>query len=189
MPTITFSRADIFGPSTSVAVYPAAAARDGAPPIGSSIASASTDSAGAFTITNAGILQGVPYAAYALINGEHRYLRVRSTLDVTDRGVAVGTATLNGTTALTSVVASSGAFAIGQRISGAGIPPGTRLFSGSGANWTMTGAATASGAGVAIAADGARAPVVVLGAAPTPQTISTTWQAKVRQRRAAAGTS
>jgi hypothetical protein len=71
-----------------VAIYPLAQqnlspSRAGAAPIGSTaIASASVDAAGLLTVTNAGILQGVDYVAYALVAGEHRYVRCRSTLDV-----------------------------------------------------------------------------------------------------------
>lgn len=45
-------------------------------------ASAAVDAAGLLTVTNAGILQGIDYVAYALVGGVHRYVRCRSTLDV-----------------------------------------------------------------------------------------------------------
>jgi hypothetical protein len=68
--------------------------------------------------------------AYAAVSGEHRYAQVRSTLDVQDTGTAVGTGTTaSGSPVIANLVASSGAFAQGQRISTAtalaAIPAGT----------------------------------------------------------------
>jgi hypothetical protein len=42
---------------------------------------------------------------------------------------------------------------------------------------------------VAVAAEGARVAAAGLGSATVPQTIATTWQSRVLQRRVAAGTS
>jgi hypothetical protein len=134
MPTVTL-RSDAFPVGTTVGVYPAGAQRVGqdppGPPTAAAIASAAVDAAGLLTVTNAGILQGVDYVASAQVGGVWRYVKVRSTLDVTDTGSAVGTGTTTATsTQVTSPVASSGAFAVGQRIStvAAGvIPPGTYI--------------------------------------------------------------
>lgn len=189
MATINLTRPDIFVPGVTVGAYPVGAFVGGGVPTGSAITTAVVDAAGLAALTSGSLIAGTTYECGALVGSVWRTVRARSTADAHDRGTATGTATLNGTTALASVVATTGAFAIGQRVSGPGIPPGTRLFSGSGASWVMTAAATASGAGVAITADGARAPVVNLGAAATPVTANTTWAARVRQRRAAAGTS
>lgn len=187
MPTVTLAPHKHYPVGTTVGIYPPGSANPGAPPTAPAIASAATDAAGLLTVTNAGILQGVTYVAYAAVNGEHRYISVRSTLDVTDRGTAVGTLTTNGTTALASVSVSSGALAVGQRIVGAGIPPGAYLVSGSGANWVMSAPATASASGVAFTADGATPAVANLGATAIPKNTST-WQAQVRQRRQIMGT-
>jgi hypothetical protein len=70
-------------------------------------------------------------------------------------GAATGTGTLNETTTVTSVVATSGAFLVGQLVTGpVGIAPGTRIaavsLTGPAATITLTKAATASGAGVAL---------------------------------------
>jgi hypothetical protein len=82
MPTVLLSRSDVFPVGQSVGIYPAASQQFGMAPVGAAaIASASVDAAGLLTVTNAGILQGVPYVAYALVGGVHRYVSVRSTLD------------------------------------------------------------------------------------------------------------
>ncbi|HSK38780.1 MAG TPA: hypothetical protein VK943_03345, partial [Arenibaculum sp.] len=70
-------------------------------------------------------------------------------------GAAAGTGTLNGTATVSAVVATSGAFLVGQKITGAGIPAGTRIVAanvGTGLNSTLTlsQAATASASGVAL---------------------------------------
>jgi hypothetical protein len=82
-------------------------------------------------VTNAGILQGADYVASAQVGGIWRYVKLRSTLDVTDTGSAAGTgSTTSSSAVVTSPVATSGAFAVGQRIStvAAGvIPPGTYI--------------------------------------------------------------
>jgi hypothetical protein len=117
MATVTLARSDAFPVGTTVGIYPAGAQRQGSstpqPPTASVIASAAVDAAGLLTVTNAGILQGVDYVAAAQVGGVWTYVRARSTLDVADRGSA-----------------TSGAFAVGQRIStvAAGIiPPGTLI--------------------------------------------------------------
>jgi hypothetical protein len=83
------------------------------------------------TVTNAGIVQGADYVASAQVGGIWRYVKLRSTLDVTDTGSAAGTGTTtSGSAVVTSPVATTGAYAVGQRIStvAAGvIPPGTYI--------------------------------------------------------------
>jgi hypothetical protein len=188
MATVSINRPDLFGASATVGIYPAAAMLPGHAPSGSALASGTTDSAGALSVTDAAIPSNTRLVAYAA--GTGNYCRCRSTLDVEDRGTAVGTAdTTSGSASLANVSASSGAFAQGQRISGPGIPAGTRLISGSGGSWVMSTAATASASGVAVAAEGARVAAAGLGSATVPQTIATTWQSRVLQRRVAAGTS
>jgi hypothetical protein len=135
MATVTLARSDAFPVGTTVGIYPAGAQRQGSstpqPPTASVIASAAVDAAGLLTVTNAGILQGVDYVAAAQVGGVWTYVRARSTLDVADRGSASGTGTTtNGSPVVTSPVATSGAFAVGQRLStvAAGIiPPGTLI--------------------------------------------------------------
>lgn len=193
MATVTIARSDLWPVGTTVGIYAAdAQSPEGGAPNGAAIASAAVDAAGLLTVTNGSLLSLTRYVAAASVGGTWRYARCRSTLDVTDLGRATGTATLNGTTALTSVVATTGAWAIGQRIVNApgsvGIPPGTFLVAGSGGSWTMSAAATASGAGVGIEGHGATVPVAVLGATAVTSPISR-WRARVMQRRSIAGTS
>jgi hypothetical protein len=134
MATVTL-RSDLFPVGTTVSIYPArrAAGRAGpsGPPTAQAIASAAVDAAGLLTVTNAGIVQGADYVASAQVNGVWRYVKLRSTLDVTDTGSAAGTGTTtSGSAVVTSPVATTGAFAVGQRIStvAAGvIPPGTYI--------------------------------------------------------------
>jgi hypothetical protein len=134
VPTVTL-RSDAFPVGTTVGIYPPGSQRAGVDPPqapnAAAIASAAVDAAGLLTVTNAGILQGVDYVAGAQVNSVWRYVRVRSTLDVTDAGTAAGTGTTTATSPqVTSPVATSGAFAVGQRIStvAAGvIPPGTYI--------------------------------------------------------------
>jgi hypothetical protein len=98
MPTVSINRSDLFPVGTVVGVYPASAQRRGqvpqGPPTASVIATGTVDAAGALSVTNAGILSYTDYVFYALVNGEHRYARCRSTLDAhgsTVRYKAVGT--------------------------------------------------------------------------------------------------
>lgn len=193
MPTVTLARSDLFPVGTSVGIFPAGAKQVGGPPTAAAIASGTVDAAGNLSVTNAGLLSYTPYVAYAAVGGEHRYAHLRSTLDFTDTARGVGTGdTASGQFTLLNVAAASGAFAIGQRITGPGIPPGTFLQSGSGASWVMTDKATATGSGVAIEGHGA-SPAVAggpggIGASLVTLNI-TRWKARVAQRRSAAGTS
>jgi hypothetical protein len=155
-----------------VSVRPFGSKRDGQAPCGAELASGTVDSGGALSITDSDIVSGTRFELYALVGSEHRYAAARSTLDIFDAGSAVGTGDTNSTTALSNVAATSGAFQIGQRITGPGIPSGTRLVSGSGASWVMSAAATATATGVALKADSAYV-----------------WQARLRRRRALIGTS
>jgi hypothetical protein len=187
--TVTLARSDVFPVGTTVGIYPGASFVDGQAPGSAVIASAAVDAAGLLTVTSGSIASLTPYIASASVNGVWRSLRVRSTLDVTDYGRATGTATTSsGSANLTSVSASTGVFAIGQRVTGPGIPAGTFLISGSGASWTMSDKATAS-ATVSIEAYGAQAGAAVLGATVIPSRINTRWRAQLLQRRATAGTS
>jgi hypothetical protein len=188
--TITAARSDVFPVGTSVGAYVAAAKNPGQAPGAPAIASASVAADGSLTITNAGIASLTPYVLAAQVNGTWQYIHARSTLDTFDRGTAVGTAdTTNGSASLANVTASSGAFAVGQRINGAGIPSGTRLISGSGAAWVMSATATATASTVPVVTDGGRAPAANLGATAIPSRASTPWQVQLRQRRSIAGTS
>lgn len=189
MATVTLARSDVFPVGTTVGIYPGNSINPGLAPGSALIASAAVDAAGLLTVTNAGILSLTPYIAAAQVNGTWQSLRVRSTLDVFDYGRATGTATTtNASAALTSVSAATGAFAIGQRVVGPGIPGGTFLIAGSGNAWTMSDKATAS-ATVSIEGHGAQAGAAVLGATVVPSRIATKWRAQLMQRRATAGTS
>jgi hypothetical protein len=93
---VTLSRSDLFPVGQSVGIYPGTARPqnvDG-PPTAAVIASGTVDAAGNLSVTNAGILSYTTYLAYASVGGEHRFARLRSTLDAhgsTTRYKAVGT--------------------------------------------------------------------------------------------------
>jgi hypothetical protein len=189
MATVTIARSDLFPVGTTVGIYPAGAF----PPanqVPSAPGAAAIAANGTLTVTDAGILSYTRYVAAANVGGTWVYARCRSTLDAFDYGRALGTGdTVSGSAALANVVATSGAFAVGQRISGPGIPGGTFLRAGSGAAWTMTAAATATGTTVALEGNGAQVPAANLGATVIPSRIRTGWQAQLAQRRSIAGTS
>jgi hypothetical protein len=190
MATVTLARSDVFPVGTTVGIYPGNSFVPGQAPGSAVIASAAVDAAGLLTVTNAGILSLTPYIASAQVGGVWQSLRVRSTLDVFDYGRAVGTwTTISGNVAVSSASLSSGALAVGQRIVSADFPAGVYVVSGSGTSWVLSDKATASGSGKAFEGHGAQAPAVNLGATAVPQTQNTRWAAKVRQRRAIAGTS
>jgi hypothetical protein len=194
MATVTIARSDLFPVGTTVGIYPAGAFppanQTPSAPGAAAIASAAVAANGTLTVTDAGILSYTRYVAAANVGGTWVYARCRSTLDAFDYGRALGTGdTASGSTALANVVATSGAFAVGQRISGPGIPGGTFLRAGSGAAWTMTAAATATGTTVALEGNGAQVPAANLGATVIPSRIRTGWQAQLAQRRSIAGTS
>jgi len=195
MATVTVNRSDLFPVGTSVGIYPPGSGRtyyDG-PPTAAVIQSATVDAAGLLTVTDAGIVAGKTYVAYAAVGGQHRQVSARSTLDKAITARATGTGdTTSGSAALANVSATTGAFAVGQRITGPGIPPGTYLIAGSGAAWTMSDKATASASTVALEGHGAAAPVAggAGGVGSTLQPLNiTNWRAKVMQRRSIAGTS
>jgi hypothetical protein len=194
MATITLARSDLFPVGTVVGIYP-----DGSMPPGTqassapgaaSIATGTVAADGTLTVTNASVASYTRYLAAASVASVWNYCRVRSTLDVFDYGRAVGTGdTVSGSAALANVVATTGAFAVGQRISGPGIPGGTFLIAGSGAAWTMSATATATGTTVALEGNGAQVPAANLGATAIPSRVRTGWAAQLRQRRQIAGTS
>jgi hypothetical protein len=194
MATVTIARSDLFPVGTTVGIYPGGAFPPAnqvpSAPGAAAIASAAVAANGTLTVTDAGILSYTRYVAAANVGGTWVYARCRSTLDAFDYGRALGTGdTVSGSAALANVVATSGAFAVGQRISGPGIPGGTFLRAGSGAAWTMTAAATATGTTVALEGNGAQVPAANLGATVIPSRIRTGWQAQLAQRRSIAGTS
>jgi L-aminopeptidase/D-esterase-like protein len=86
MATVTLNRSDLFPIGTSVGIYPAGARQSGQVPSSAAITSGTVDAAGLLSITNAGILSYTRYVAYALVNGEHRYAALRSTLDAQTSG-------------------------------------------------------------------------------------------------------
>lgn len=188
MASISVNRSDLFPPTTVVGVYPVGAQNPGNPPTAASITTGTVASDGSLSITNAGISSYTGYVVAAQVGGVWNYARVRSTLDISDTGTAAGTGnTTSGSASLSSVSATQGAFAVGQRITGPGIPAGTFLIGGSGASWTMSAKATATASGVALVAYGASAPVATVGGETRPAN-TTGWRGKVAQRRAAIGT-
>jgi hypothetical protein len=131
MATVTLRRSDLFPVGTTVGIYPRAARDVDSPPRAQVLASAAVDAAGLLTVTDPAIPSLTALLAYAQVGGVHTYVMVRSTLDITDTGSATGTGTTtNGSVVVTSPVATTGAYAIGQRISTAAvgvIPPGTYI--------------------------------------------------------------
>lgn len=173
MATVTLRRSDLFPVGTQVGIYPGGSDQPGAQPRAAELAHATVDSDGLLTVTDAAVGSGRALIAAASVGGEWRYARCRSTLDLQDIGSAVGTGdTVSGSTALANVSATSGTFQNGQRITGPGIPGGTTLVTGSGAAWVMSAKATATANTVALKADSAYV-----------------WQARLRRRRVALGTS
>lgn len=173
MPTAAISRSDLWPVGTVVGIYPAGAHNPGAAPTAAAIATGTVDAAGALSVTNAGILSGTSYLAYASVGGEHRYARVRSTLDTHDRGVFTATGdTTSGSATVSNASATVGTIQAGMRISGPGIPPGTEILNVSGGTLTLSDKATATAIGAALAGESAYA-----------------WRAKLRRRKIAIGTS
>ena len=78
MATVTLRRSDVFPVGTSVGIFPRNAIVPGRGAQGTAIASAAVDSDGLLTVTNAGIADYTPYAAYAQVGAEHRHLLERS---------------------------------------------------------------------------------------------------------------
>lgn len=73
---------------------------------------------------------------------------------------AVITATTATSTALTVSAVASGFVQIGQTVTGAGVPTGTTIASGSGTAWVLSAATTASASGVPMTLSGPAYPVV-----------------------------
>lgn len=189
MATLTLNRPDVFGPSQAVGVYPAEAFTWGQAPRAASVATGTTDTAGALSITSANILQGTLYAVAAQVGGQWVGLRAKSTLDVFDYGKATGTCnTTSGSAAIASVSVSSGALAVGQQFYAPGFENGAYINSGSGASWVVSSPATATATGVSFESHGGQVPAAVLGATAVPSRIRTPWQAQLRQRRQLMGT-
>jgi hypothetical protein len=170
--TVRAQRSDLFPPGTTVSVRPHGSKRDGGVPAGAELASGTVDSTGLLEITDSDIVSYARFVLYASVGGEHRYCNVRSTLDIHDAGTFTATGdTTSGSTSVANASASAGSIQAGMRVTGSGIPAGTRIHSVSGATLTLTAAATATATGVTLLGDGAYA-----------------WRAKVRRRRAALGT-
>jgi len=131
---------------TNVGIYPAGARNPGSTPTAAVIAFAAVDAAGLLTVTDAGILQGVRYVAYSSVGGVPTYCACRSTLDKSDTGKGSGTGTTtSGSPIVAALTATSGAFAVGQRLSAATagiISAGTKVKSMTASgNKAVTGAA------------------------------------------------
>jgi hypothetical protein len=170
MATLVLNRADVFPAGTVVGAYAGnSGGVDGIAPPGAAAETQTVAAGGAATFAT--LTAGVPYVFHALVTGEHRRVRARIADSFADRGAALGTGnTTNGSASIASAVATSGAFVAGQRISGPGIPAGTRIHTVSGGTLTLDNKATATATGIALQAEGGRDP-----------------KARIRQRRAAAG--
>lgn len=142
----------------NVIAYPAnalAPSRDGAP-AGASVETVAADAAG--TATHLTLADNTPYLLYQA--SPYRVVRARVASSATDRGEAAGTVnTTNGSVSFASLAATSGAFLVGQRVSGPGIPRGTRIKTLSGGAGTFDRKATATGTGVAVEAAGGKDPL------------------------------
>jgi hypothetical protein len=110
------SVADIFPVGTTVGAYArrthAEFSGPSAAPSTAAITTAVVASNGSLTFNNAGIVQGGEYVAYALVSGQHRYLRftVTSSKDVSITGVLAHTGSTVGFYGATPV-ARAGAIA------------------------------------------------------------------------------
>lgn len=171
MASYTLNRSDLFPVGTAVSAFAVATPQTNVegPTPGVAVETQTVGAAG--TAAFVALAADTPYVFYALVSGEHRKLRAR--VSSFDYGRAAGTGdTTSGSTALANVAATSGAFAVGQRVTGPGIPAGTFLVAGSGAAWTMSDKASATAVGVALEGHGAQR-----------------WRAVVKRRRLAIGTS
>jgi hypothetical protein len=179
MASFNLARSDLFPVGTSVAAYPAAALRKSEDSVPSGAATESQVVGATGVAAFVALAADTDYVFFAVVGGQKRMTKGRTKTATGAQSVrgalgqATGVATTSsGSASLTAVSASTGAFAVGQLISGPGIPAGARLISGSGASWTMDTKATASGVGVAVVADAGN-----------------TWAARVKARRVAVGTS
>ena len=104
MARITLNRSDLFPVSTVVGIYDAPIPANGGAPGAAAVTTGTVDAAGLLTIDNTSLASLKGYTAYALVGSEHRYARVRSTLDVHDTGGGTGT----GDTASNATVSNAG---------------------------------------------------------------------------------
>lgn len=104
MARITLNRSDLFPVGTTVGIYASPIPQSGGLPGNAAITTAVVDAAGLLTVDHASILPYTGYVAYASVGGEHRYARVRSTLDTFDTGGGSGT----GDTATNTTVSNAG---------------------------------------------------------------------------------
>lgn len=171
MANFVLNRSDVFPVGTTVGAYPnanPATGHDGAPP-GAATESQAVGAAGTATFTT--LATDTPYIFAALVNGV--WVKVRGRVATPfDSGRTVGTGdTTNAAATVANAAATVGTWRVGQRITGAGIPPGTFIKSISGATLTMSNNATATAVGAALEGHSGK-----------------TWRAKVAQRRNAIGT-
>jgi len=112
---ITLNRSDLFPVGTVVSIYAAAnPPANGGAPAGTAVASGTVDAAGLLSIDDADILSLTSYVAYASVSSEHRYCKVRSTLDIFSTGGGIGT----GDTASTATVSNAGISTNGGAVTG-----------------------------------------------------------------------
>lgn len=104
MASISLNRSDLFPVGTTVSIVAGSPPPDGGPPAGTVVTTGVVDAAGLLTVSHAGILSLSSYVAYAQVGSEHRYAKVRSTLDVFDTGGGTGT----GDTASSVTVSNAG---------------------------------------------------------------------------------
>lgn len=111
-------------------------------------------------------VSGAPVELPTLVDDHGRPLRVP------DGGTFTATGdTTSGSATVLNASASAGTIQAGMRISGSGIRAGTYIISVNSTTLTLSATATATATGVTLLGDGAYV-----------------WRAKVRRRRAAAGT-
>jgi hypothetical protein len=157
-------------PGANVSAYGGlslAASRGDAQAAGAAIETVAADAAG--TATHITLANDTPYVLQQA--GAARTVRARLSTQDTGRTVGTGDVT-NAALTIANAAATTGTWRVGQRITGIGIPPGVFIKSISGATLTLSQAATATNVGTALEGHG-----------------GFKWQAKLAQRRNAAGTS
>jgi hypothetical protein len=157
-------------PGANVSAYGGlslAASRGDAQAAGAAIETVAADAAG--TATHITLANDTPYVLQQA--GAARTVRARLSTQDTGRTVGTGDVT-NGSPTVLNAAATVGAWRVGQRITGTGIPPGTFIKNIVTTTLTMTNNATATNVGTALEGHG-----------------GFKWQAKLAQRRNAVGTS
>ena len=144
----------------SVKAYPAAALTPGSDgvPAGAAAETQTASAGGVATFTT--LADNTPYVLHT---AGVRPVRARIKTSHDERGVATGTVnTTSGSATFSTLTATAGTWRVGMRISGPGIPRGTRIKTLSAGAGTFDRKATATATGAAVEGDGANDPKAVL---------------------------